>query len=120
MAGPNCLLAPKLALTMALLMHELATNAAKYGALSNSTGRVSIDWSLSDARLDLVWRESSGPSIRPPTHNGFGMRLFERAVQQFDGNVEATFAPTGLVCKLNVALPEHKPGTLQKEQIDDG
>src|SRR6185437_1748734 len=58
MGGPDVLLPPKLALIMALLIHELATNAAKYGALSSSTGRLSIRWSCADSRLDLAWRES--------------------------------------------------------------
>jgi two-component sensor histidine kinase len=109
MNGPDCLLSPKLAVTMALLVHELATNAAKYGALSNTTGTLSIKWSVARARLSLTWRESGGPQVSPPNHSGFGTRLFRRALGQFDGKVEATFAPTGLVCALSVLLPEHSP-----------
>lgn len=109
MDGPDCLFPPKLALTMALLIHELATNAAKYGALSNSNGKLSIDWSLSDKQLDLKWRESGGPVITTPTHRGFGMRLLSRAMDQFDGAVETVFEPTGLICKLSVVLPERSP-----------
>ena len=105
MAGPNCLLSPKLAVTIALLVHELATNAAKYGALSNSTGKLTIHWSLFDGRLTFAWRESGGPQVNQPTHAGFGTRLFQRALEPFDGNVETTFAPTGLVCKLSLVLP---------------
>jgi two-component sensor histidine kinase len=112
MAGPDCLLSPKLALTLALLVHELATNAAKYGSFSNSAGRVSVDWSLSDARLNLEWRETGGPPVVPPNHRGFGTRLFLRALDQFQGKVEATFAPAGLVCKLDVPLPIPAPGTI--------
>ena len=107
--GPDCLLSPKLALTMALLVHELATNAAKYGALSNSLGNLSITWSLSDEKMDLEWRESDGPIVTPPTHKGFGVRLLSRALDQFGGAVETTFEPTGLVCKLKVSLPESTP-----------
>ena len=107
--GPNCLLSPKLALTMALLAHELATNAAKYGALSNSLGKLSIAWSLSSEELNLEWRESDGPIITSPTHRGFGVRLLSRALDQFGGTVETTFEPTGLVCKLKVTLPERTP-----------
>jgi two-component sensor histidine kinase len=109
MEGPDYLLSPKLALTMALLVHELATNAAKYGALSSSAGKLAIDWSISDARLTLDWRESGGPAVATPTHRGFGTRLFLKSLEQFGGTVEAAFEPTGLVCKLSVSLPEHTP-----------
>jgi two-component sensor histidine kinase len=107
MDGPDVLLPPKLALMMALLVHELATNAAKYGALSSSTGKLSIRWSLADSRLDLEWRESGGPIVTAPTHRGFGTRLFLRALEQFGGTVEANFATTGLVCKLGFMLPDN-------------
>lgn len=108
-AGPDCLLSPRLALTMALLVHELATNSAKYGALSASTGKLSIDWSRDERRLNIVWRESAGPPVRPPSHSGFGTRLFRRALEQFDGKVDAAFEPSGLVCKLSVVLPPDTP-----------
>ncbi len=107
--GPDCLLSPKLALTMALLAHELATNAAKYGALSNSLGKLSIAWSLSSEELNLEWRESGGPVVTSPTHRGFGVRLLSRALDQFGGTVETTFESTGLVCKLKVTLPKRTP-----------
>jgi two-component sensor histidine kinase len=102
--GPITLLSPKLAMTMALLVHELATNSAKYGALSVATGRVAIRWSLCDTRLDLEWRESDGPIITAPTGRGFGMRLLSRALDQFGGTVETTFEPTGLICKLSAVF----------------
>jgi two-component sensor histidine kinase len=107
--GPEILLSPKLALTMALLFHELATNAAKYGALSNSVGKISVRWSHSDPWLNLEWRESEGPPVTVPNHRGFGTRLFSRALEQFGGTAEATFASTGLICKLSVPLSELIP-----------
>ena len=107
--GPQILLAPKLALTMALLFHELATNAAKYGALSSSMGKISVRWWCSDSDLNLEWRESEGPPVKTPDHRGFGTRLFLRALEQFGGNAEAIFAATGLVCRLTVPLPEENP-----------
>jgi two-component sensor histidine kinase len=110
MSGPDCLLSPKLALTMALLIHELATNAAKYGALSSAAGTLTIGWTLSGARLNLEWRESGGPPVTAPDHRGFGSRLFLRALDQFNGKVDADFAATGLVCKLSVDLPGRAPG----------
>ena len=111
MDGPAVLLPPKLALMMALVVHELATNAAKYGALSSSAGNLSIQWSLADARLDLEWRESGGPAVAAPVHRGFGTRLFSRALEQFGGAVDASFATTGLICKLSFALQESSPST---------
>ena len=107
--GPEILLSPKLALMMALLIHELATNAAKYGALSHSAGKISVRWSHSDPWLNLEWRESGGPPVTVPNHRGFGTRLFLRALEQFGGKVEAAFAPTGLVCKLSVPLSDLTP-----------
>jgi two-component sensor histidine kinase len=107
--GPEILLSPKLALTMALLFHELATNAAKYGALSRSVGKISVRWSHSDPWLNLEWRESEGPPVTLPNHRGFGTRLFLRALEQFGGKAEATFASTGLICKLSVPLSELTP-----------
>jgi two-component sensor histidine kinase len=112
MGGPECVLPPKFALMMALLIHELATNAAKYGAFSNSTGTLSIEWSISSGRLNVEWRENGGPIVRPPSHRGFGTRLFLRALDQFNGSVEANFAPSGLVCTLNVPLSEITPSKL--------
>ena len=112
MEGPDCLLSPKLALTMALLVHELATNAAKYGALSNAVGKLSIDWKLSGSQLNIDWRENGGPVITKPTHRGFGTRLLSRSLDQFDGTVETAFETTGLVCKLSVILPEHTPSIM--------
>ena len=109
MVGPDVLLPPKLALMMALLVHELATNAAKYGALSSSVGNLSIQWSLADERLDLEWRERGGPAVTAPVHRGFGTRLFSRALQHFGGAVEATFATTGLICKLSFELQVGSP-----------
>jgi two-component sensor histidine kinase len=118
-SGPNCFLSPKLAVTIALLVHELATNAAKYGALSNSTGKLTVHWSLSDGWLNLRWQESGGPSVSQPTHAGFGSRLFRRALEPFAGNVDATFAPTGLVCKLSLALPGPRSGAQVVRRAQD-
>jgi two-component sensor histidine kinase len=103
--GPIVLLSPQLAMTMALLVHELATNSAKYGALSLATGKVTICWSLCDTRLNLEWRERGGPIVTAPTKRGFGTRLLSGALDQFGGTVETTFEPTGLICKLSAALP---------------
>jgi two-component sensor histidine kinase len=104
--GSDVLLPPKIALTMALLIHELATNSAKYGALSTPSGRVSVSWSLSGAVLNVAWRESDGPPVEAPSRQGFGLSLLRRALDQFDGLVETNFEPAGLDCKMSLRLPD--------------
>jgi two-component sensor histidine kinase len=104
--GPDVLIPPKLALTMAMICHELATNAAKYGALSNGVGRLSVAWTISGQRLKLEWREDGGPAVSRPTRQGFGLRLLSRALDQYNGAVDMTFDPTGLVVQMGLELPD--------------
>jgi two-component sensor histidine kinase len=99
------LLGAKSALSLALALHELATNAAKYGALSNADGFVDLRWHVIHEgelpRFYLTWSEQGGPPIlSPPTHRGFGSRLIERSFAVDAGEVKLTYAPTGLVCRL--------------------
>jgi two-component sensor histidine kinase len=101
MEGPDVLLRPTLALTMALLIHELATNAAKYGAFSSASGTLAISWMVMDKTLRLEWRECGGPPIAPPADHGFGLQLLPRALAQFGGAVEVAFEMTGLVCSMS-------------------
>jgi two-component sensor histidine kinase len=89
---------------MALLIHELATNAAKYGALSSTSGALAISWLVTDKTLRLEWRECGGPPTAPPDERGFGLQLLSRALEQFDGSVEMAFEPTGLVCHMRAVL----------------
>lgn len=103
--GPNVLLPPKYAFTIALLVHELATNSAKYGALSAPEGRVVLRSSMSDEVLRLEWQETGGPLVKPPATRGFGMRLLSRGLEQFGGGTEMLFEPSGLVCRMNLKLP---------------
>jgi two-component sensor histidine kinase len=109
MTGHDIFLPPRLALTIALLIHELATNAAKYGALSSMVGKLSIFWSVADGALSLEWRETGGPLIGTPTHRGFGLRLLSRALDQFNGSIEMSFEQPGLVCKLKAVLSKEIP-----------
>lgn len=107
--GPAVLVGQKAALPLVLMMHELGTNAAKYGALSAPEGVVSIKWALAGApgrqSVRLVWEESGGPEVGPPTRKGFGVRLLERGLaSQLDGAVRLDYAPTGVVCTLDVPL----------------
>ncbi|GJD57984.1 PAS domain-containing protein [Methylobacterium dankookense] len=108
--GPNVLLSAKAALSLALALHELATNAAKYGALSNEGGVVDLRWHVvheGDApRFRLTWSEQAGPPIlSQPARRGFGSRLIERSfAAEIGGDVKLNYAPTGLVCRLEAPL----------------
>jgi two-component sensor histidine kinase len=106
MEGPDVLLPPTLAMTMALVVHELATNSAKYGALAAATGKLSIGWAISDGNMTINWRERDGPAVAPLTHRGFGTQLLSRAFTQFGGSIESSFEPNGLTCKMSLALPQ--------------
>jgi PAS domain S-box-containing protein len=107
--GPAVLLPPKEAVAIVMALHELCTNAVKYGALSNDTGRIEIGWSRDEGdnpRLKLVWREVGGPSVAPPKRRGFGSLLLERTLaQDLDGNVTTEFRPEGLLCSIEAPLP---------------
>ena len=103
--GPALDLEPKTAVAMALAMHELATNAVKYGALSTPAGRVEVRWSAEGRRLNLTWRETGGPPVQPVVTRGFGARLLERGLSaELDGSVTLDFRPEGLVCRMEANL----------------
>ncbi|WP_337187456.1 HWE histidine kinase domain-containing protein [Phenylobacterium sp.] len=121
--GPDVWLTPGAALTMALVFHELATNAVKYGALSRAGGRVEITWRADGepARLKLRWRERGGPPVASPTRRGFGSRLIERALAgDLQGRAVMTFAPEGLDCDLEAVVsgPPDMPG-IEERTLDD-
>jgi two-component sensor histidine kinase len=107
--GSSVRLAPRAALSLAMAFHELATNAAKYGALSNDTGSVQIRWSVggepANQHLDLDWWEQSGPLVLPPTRRGFGSRLIKRSLTtELGGSVEMVYDPAGLRCAIRLPL----------------
>ena len=109
-AGPQVWLESKAALTLAMVFHELATNAAKYGALTSPAGQVQIAWridaSAPDPWLRLDWRESGGPAVTPPSRKGFGSRLIETGLaQELNGEVHLTYAPQGVACSIAMPLP---------------
>jgi CheY-like chemotaxis protein len=103
--GVDVMLTPKSALSLSLAIHELATNAAKFGAFSQPLGRVAVRWRLTaDGGIDLTWREMGGPLVAPPTHVGFGTTLIERALaMETGGRATLHYHPTGVVC--DVFLP---------------
>jgi PAS domain S-box-containing protein len=99
--GPQVFLKPDIAQPIALIMHELATNAAKYGALSVAEGRIDLKWSHgADGWLILCWTEMGGPEIRTPARQGFGTRVIERMVGQLQGKARFDWRPEGLVCEI--------------------
>ncbi|HEX6866104.1 MAG TPA: HWE histidine kinase domain-containing protein, partial [Caulobacteraceae bacterium] len=108
--GPAVRLSAQEALTFGLVFHELATNAAKYGALSSPDGCVSVRWSVEEAggqqRLKLEWAEHGGPPITaPPARTGFGSRLIERSVRSdLGGKAELSYEPKGVVCRIDIRL----------------
>jgi PAS domain S-box-containing protein len=104
--GPTVMLEPDTAQAIAMSLHELATNAAKYGSLSATDGDVEIAWThTAGGRLSLSWIESGGPAITPPTHRGFGTRVIEKAIGgQPGGEVRLDWRATGLTCKIALLL----------------
>ena len=108
--GPDLALPPKVAVSLALGLHELCTNAAKYGALSRADGRVRVGWSAKGGRLQLEWRETGGPPVEAPTRRGFGTRMIERGLaSELGGKVEIAFEPAGVVCRIDAELPRRYP-----------
>ena len=104
--GPAVMLAPTTAQTIAISLHELATNAAKYGSLSVADGRVEIAWSLTaGGRLSLRWIEMDGPTVTPPSHRGFGTRIMENIIAgQLRGEVRFDWRDQGLTCEIALQL----------------
>lgn len=110
LSGPSIRLSPKSALSLSMALHELATNAMKYGALSTPEGRVRVSWAPAPdpgaARVDLTWTETGGPPVAPPTERGFGSRLIERGLAaELSGSAAIDFHPDGVVCRIR-ALTE--------------
>lgn len=105
LGGPPVVVQPKAAITMTLAVHELATNAIKYGALSNESGSVTLRWGEVDGTLHLRWQEAGGPPVLPPTKRGFGTTMVERALaREFGGNVELQFLAQGVICIIDLPL----------------
>lgn len=113
LAGPPIDLSPNVALSLGLAVHELATNAAKYGALSAAGGQVTISWKMVGAdKAEITWQESGGPPVHEPSERGFGLELLESIVAQEMSESRIEFRPTGLYCSLTVKvrpLPPLRP-----------
>jgi PAS domain S-box-containing protein len=106
--GPLVRIHPDAAVSLSMAVHELATNAAKYGSLSSPAGRLDANWAIEAAdgrprRIEIAWRESGGPPVKPPTRRGFGTRLIESGlVSQFDATVSLSFPPPGVECRISL------------------
>jgi len=101
--GREALLEPSAAQALAVVLHELATNATKYGALSDATGAIALTWSRdADGKLLLRWTETGGPPVQKPERQGFGSRLIERTIGQLNGTARFDWRPEGLVCEITL------------------
>ena len=109
-------LRPKTVLTLAMVFHELATNAAKHGALSNDAGgQIHIAWQVEPTPqgdwMRLRWQENGGPPVTPPGRKGFGSRLIESGLaQELDGEVRLDYEPAGVVCQIVMPVPQEVGG----------
>jgi two-component sensor histidine kinase len=98
-------LEPNAAQTIAVTLHELATNAAKYGALSRANGQVDLNWSHeADGQLCVRWTETGGPKVQEPTHKGFGGRIIEQMIPQLKGKAHFEWRPEGLACEITLRV----------------
>jgi two-component sensor histidine kinase len=108
-SGPAVRLGPNAAVTLNMAFHELATNAAKHGALSVETGRVEVKWAVENSStppaIAIEWRESGGPTVTVPRSRGFGSRLIETGIaHELGGEARLVFAPEGLICHMRLPL----------------
>ena len=118
MAGPGIKLAPNDAMSLGLAIHELATNAAKYGALSTIEGRIHVQWTLAAPDLaEIHWREEGGPPVTEPTKRGFGRDLIEKIVaHELKSEVDLRFEPGGVECRLKVPVRASREFVLRNQQ----
>ena len=113
-SGPDVLLHPQTAVTFSLALHELATNASKFGSLSVPHGSIDLTWSNSNHAFTLKWQETGGPAVTPPARRGFGSRLLvEGLARELSGGVELKYAPEGLICEMTApGVPDDRGGAL--------
>jgi two-component sensor histidine kinase len=103
--GNPLFLPDKLAVSLALLFHELATNAGKYGAFSSPRGLLQVSWVVSEDRLNIAWDETEGPAVETIGKPGFGTRLMQSVLGPFDGKTEISFLRTGVHCAMQCRIP---------------
>jgi len=103
--GAPLFLPAKLAVSLALIFHELATNAGKYGAFSSPRGFLQVSWTVSEDRLNVIWDETEGPAVENVGAAGFGTRLLKSALRPFDGKTEISYLRTGVHCTMQCRIP---------------
>jgi two-component sensor histidine kinase len=103
--GDRLFLPAKLAVSLALIFHELATNAGKYGAFSSARGLLQVSWTVTDDRLNIAWDETEGPPIGVIGEAGFGSKLLKTALRPFEGKTEIAFLKTGVHCTMQCRIP---------------
>ena len=111
--GPELVLEPKSTQTIAMVLHELTTNAVKYGALSVPSGCLLIEWSRGETQLVIRWCETGGPPVKPPSRQVFGTRVVGRVVHDLEGKLQFDWNPAGLACEIIIPL-DHLAGTPSK------
>jgi two-component sensor histidine kinase len=109
--GDNIRVPPKAAVALGIAVHELATNASKYGSFSNALGSIEVKWAIEnrdgDKRLIFHWQEKDGPPVTPPTRKGFGSRVIERGlVHELDARVTLEYRPSGVACTIDMPAPK--------------
>jgi PAS domain S-box-containing protein len=120
LSGQEMQLEPTTAQTVALALHELVTNSAKYGALSTLVGRLSVNWEEHAGLLEIVWVETGGPAVEKPVSRGFGTRSVIASIEsQLGGQAEFDWRPEGLVCRLTVPLPQRQFAAEPVSAADD-
>jgi PAS domain S-box-containing protein len=113
--GPELLVPPQTAVSLAMALHELCTNAIKYGAFSNSNGIVSIRWNVDGGRLRFSWTESGGPPVRAPDRTGFGLRMIQRGLaRELHGEVKLSFEQEGFICRIDAPIEGTRQGNLAR------
>ena len=121
-SGPDLLLEPRCAQTVALALHELATNAAKHGALTVSSGRIKLGWRYEHDNVVVEWRETEGPSVLVPSVRGYGLRVIGASVEQLGGRAEFDWKPEGLRCTLSLPSPQkasHPENSFKRPYADE-
>jgi two-component sensor histidine kinase len=108
--GENIRISPKIAMATSIALHELATNAVKYGALSNDAGSVLLEWTLDrtieSPQLTVCWQERNGPPVRPPLSKGFGSQMLEKGIAlELQAKVQLEYRPEGVICTFYIPAP---------------
>jgi len=117
--GPAALLTPQSAVALSLVLHELGTNARKYGALAAATGRLDVHWRIAapESMLHIEWAETGGPPVAKPQKRGFGTTLIEKSLGGVGGSAELRFNSGGLHCAIQVPLSPKNNGNTSRPEV---